>query len=395
MTNNPIDTSMTPISPANLAHAVAMIKHYGDERWGVSNTADGGIAFDMHDLQNRIDQDGVSNTVQFLIDALKEGYIKPEEFSIRQLAECFLPDGLAQINAIGTLSTETTAPLMTLLGAIVETKVKEAFNHKDFVIAKSVQTLPSHPQGERICLFPFTEDLSGAVLDHENPDKLVELDQYVDTPEVTHRGLSLAITKEMVLKDQTHVLLQLASKVGLAFGISKEQQIINAIAGVDNTAPPFVLNGQEKVFYAMQQSQMPWVNRSTNMDLNIESIFNARLYISENLRVRNLPDHYDILATTRNTFLSMDTVNQIEGSSDMRLIRSEYLWTKVRMISITGPLYWWIGDFSKAFAYMESGGITLLESDTHVDTNHVVCFDISEKGVAALINPLYVVQCLV
>jgi len=208
-----------------------MIKHYGDVRWETSDTSGDGIAFDMHDLQNRIDHDEVTNTAQFLIDALKAGTLKPEAFSLRQLAECFLPDGLAHVNVIQTLSTETTAPLKSVLGAIVEAKVKEAFTHKDFVLAGLVSTIPSCPQGEKIYPFPFTEDFNGTVIDKDNPNKLALFDQYVDTPAVTHRGLSLAITKEILLQDQTHLLLQHAAKVGFAFGRSKEQQIIIEVTG--------------------------------------------------------------------------------------------------------------------------------------------------------------------
>ena len=142
-----------------------MIKHYGDVRWETSDTSGDGIAFDMHDLQNRIDHDEVTNTAQFLIDALKAGTLKPEALSLRQLAECFLPDGLAHVNVIQTFSTETTAPLTSVLGAIIEAKVKEAFTHKDFVLAGLVSTIPSRPQGERVYPFLFTEDFNGTMLD--------------------------------------------------------------------------------------------------------------------------------------------------------------------------------------------------------------------------------------
>ena len=59
---------------------------------------------------------------------------------------------------------------------------------------------------------------------------------------------------------------------------------------------------------------------------------------------------------------------------------------------------WLIGDFQKAFAYMENWPITVTQSpvNSEADFNNdiVVRFKASERGAAAVLNPRYVVRCV-
>ena len=45
------------------------------------------------ELKRRYDLDGADQTVKHLSEALREGHLKPEDFSIRDLAEALVPDG--------------------------------------------------------------------------------------------------------------------------------------------------------------------------------------------------------------------------------------------------------------------------------------------------------------
>ena len=58
--------------------------------------------------------------------------------------------------------------------------------------------------------------------------------------------------------------------------------------------------------------------------------------------------------------------------------------------------WWFIGDFRKAFAYMENWPITVTQSpaggDAEFNQDIVVRFKASERGAAAVINPRYVVK---
>ena len=58
--------------------------------------------------------------------------------------------------------------------------------------------------------------------------------------------------------------------------------------------------------------------------------------------------------------------------------------------------WWFIGDFRKAFAYMENWPITVTQSppgsEAEFNSDIVVRFKASERGAAAVINPRYVVK---
>jgi len=58
--------------------------------------------------------------------------------------------------------------------------------------------------------------------------------------------------------------------------------------------------------------------------------------------------------------------------------------------------YWFIGDFKKAFAYMENWPITVTQSppgsEAEFNQDIVVRFKASERGAAAVINPRHVVK---
>jgi hypothetical protein len=58
--------------------------------------------------------------------------------------------------------------------------------------------------------------------------------------------------------------------------------------------------------------------------------------------------------------------------------------------------WWFIGDFRKAFAYMENWPITVtqspLNSEAEFNQDIVLRFKASERGAAAVINPRYVVK---
>jgi hypothetical protein len=58
--------------------------------------------------------------------------------------------------------------------------------------------------------------------------------------------------------------------------------------------------------------------------------------------------------------------------------------------------WWFLGDFRKAFAYMENWPITVaqspLGSEADFASDIVVRFKASERGAAAVLNPRYIVK---
>jgi hypothetical protein len=59
--------------------------------------------------------------------------------------------------------------------------------------------------------------------------------------------------------------------------------------------------------------------------------------------------------------------------------------------------WWFVGDFRRAFAYMENWPITVTQapmgSEAEFSNDIVLRFKASERGAAAVLNPRYVVKC--
>jgi hypothetical protein len=82
-----------------------------------------------------------------------------------------------------------------------------------------------------------------------------------------------------------------------------------------------------------------------------------------------------------------------------RLIASRLAYQRVKTQSgMPSPdKIWFIGNFRKAFAYMENWGITVTRSmpgdEADFTQDVVVRFKASERGTPAVIDPRYVVKC--
>jgi hypothetical protein len=82
-----------------------------------------------------------------------------------------------------------------------------------------------------------------------------------------------------------------------------------------------------------------------------------------------------------------------------RLISSRLAYQRLKtQQGITNPeKIWVIGNFRKAFAYMENWGITVSRSipgsEMDFTQDILVRFKASERGVPAVIDPRYVVKC--
>ncbi len=84
---------------------------------------------------------------------------------------------------------------------------------------------------------------------------------------------------------------------------------------------------------------------------------------------------------------------------DYRVVESRLAYRRViasGVSSADAKKWWFIGDFKKAFAYMENWPITVTQSplNTEAEFNQdiVVRFKASERGAAAIVNPRYIIK---
>jgi hypothetical protein len=231
------------------------------------------MTINLRELRKRIELDGAERTAGHLTESLKQGDLKPDDFSVRDLAESFMPGGLSQIEHMETLMEELAIPLVNTIGAVIDTKIKEAYNQEIFAASKLVRTIPTRLNGEKIHSFgTVAGDTLTVAPGNAYPTAAVDAD-YIETPTTAKHGLIIPVTKEAVFFDQTHHLLERAAEVGEALALNKERRILDMILGITST---YKQNGNVRNTYYTGSTSHPWKNLlSGNELLNWENIEKA------------------------------------------------------------------------------------------------------------------------
>jgi len=378
------------------------------------------MTINIRELRKRIELDGAERTAEHLTESLKQGDLKPDDFSIRDLAESFMPGGLAQaeqmmVSDSAWLTEEAAIPFVNTVGAVIDTKIKEAYNQEVFAASRLVRTIPTRLDGEKIHTFGTFSDNNLAVATGSTYRSAALHAAYIETPGTAKHGLIIPITKEAVFFDQTHHLLERAAEVGEILALNKERRILDMILGITNTYK------QNNTFWDTYSaaSSHPWKNLLTGNELlNWESIEAAEDLFGEMVDpisgnpIMIEPNAVLVMPPKRHLahrLFYASSISYEDGSSGMtirnpfakyRLISSRLAYQRLKTQNgITNPeRIWFLGNFRKAFAYMENWGITVTRSASGSEADFmqdvVVRFKASERGVPAVIDPRYVVKCV-
>jgi hypothetical protein len=239
---------------------------------------------------------------------------------------------------------------------------------------------------------------------------------YIETPSTAKHGLIIQVTKEAIFFDQTHHLLERAAEVGELLAMNKEKRILDMILGITNT---YKQSNTALNTYSSAATH-PWKNLLSGNELvNWESIESAEDLFGEMTDpisgnpILIEPNSVLVMPPKRHLahrlFYASSITYEDETSATVSTIRNPF--AKYRLISsrlayqrlktqsdVTNPeKVWVIGNFRKAFAYMENWGITVSRSipgsEMDFTKDILVRFKASERGVPAVIDPRYVVKC--
>ena len=380
------------------------------------------MTINTRELRKRIELDGAVRTAEHLTESLRQGDLKPDDFSIRDIAESFMPGGLSQIEQMEMLTEDIAIPFVNTMGAVIDTKIKEAYHQEVFAASQLVRTIPTRLDGEKIHMFGAAPDDDIAVGAGSSYTTASLYASYIETPGTAKHGLIIPLTKEAVFFDQTHHLLERAAEVGELLALHKEKRILDMILGVTNT---YKQNGALLSTYYSGDVSHPWKNLLSGNELldwdNIEAaedIFgemvdpvtgNPILIDSNTVLVMPPKRHlahrllyassisYDAGSAGNVTSTGMAIRNPF---AKYRLVSSRLAYQRLKtQSSVTNPeKIWFIGNFRKAFAYMENWGITVTQSlpgsEADFTQDIVVRFKASEHGTPAVIDPRYVVKCV-
>ncbi|MEN6405516.1 MAG: hypothetical protein ABFC77_03495 [Thermoguttaceae bacterium] len=380
------------------------------------------------ELKRMYELNGPEKTVQHLEESLKSGALKPEDFSIRELAEATLsPDRVRQMDPRhgGACVLEAgdgvdVTAFSNITGQVVQAKILDAYNQEAFVVSKLVDTIPTRLDGERIPGIGRISDEAAEVRPGMPYPHLGFGEDYIETPQTTKRGFIVPVTKEAIFFDRTHLILQRAAEVGEVLGLNKEKRLIDLLIGATNN---YKWKGANYNTYSNAGTGASpdgdWINQTTEELVDWTDVDAAEQLFADILDP-NTDEPVLIQATTvlvmpayrhaAHRVFNAAEIHYAPGDGTTTTVAANPLgnYTVVesrlayRRIVTFGyeaeqaKKWWFIGDFRKAFAYMENWPITVTQSpaNSEADFNQdiVVRFKASERGAAAVINPRYVVR---
>jgi hypothetical protein len=385
-------------------------------------------AIKYRELKRMYDLSGPEKTVRHLQEALQTSDLKPEDFSIRELAEVTLSServrqmdprhGGACLLEAGD-GVDVTA-FSNITGQVVQAKILEAYAQEAFVLSGLVETIPTRLDGERIPGIGRVSDEVAEVHPGMPYPSLGFAEDYIETPQTTKRGFIVPVTKEAIFFDRTHLILQRAAEVGEVLGLNKEKRLIDLLIGETNN---YKWKGASYNTYSSSGTGVApngnWINEMTEELVDWTDVDAAEQLFADILdpntgepvliqttavlvmpayrhaahRVFNAAEiHYTPTDGATTTVAANPLGNYTVVESRLayrRLLAAGHDAADARK-------WWFIGDFRKAFAYMENWPITVAQSppgsEAEFNQDIVLRFKASERGAAAVINPRYVVK---
>ncbi len=357
-----------------------------------------------------------------------EGVFRPEDFSISEVAEACLgrdfvracdPRQENNVSAVVEAAGVDSTAFSNITGQIAYSAILQAFEMPGLVGGSLTTTIPTRLSGEKLPGIGQVGDKAAIVKEGMPYPNVGFGEEYIETPETDKRGFIVPVTKEAIFFDRTNLVLQRAAQVGEWLALNKEKRILDAVLGEAST---FATGGK-------------WKYKGSEYDVYETNAVDYASYFYLNMHTAALTDYTDLDAVEilfgnmtdpvtqepilippqRQLLVVPDleqTASRIVNSTETRLVtgtnyttvspgdKSSYdivksPYFKSRLAS-NGTTSWWVGNFAKAFAYMENFPMTVTQapanSEPEFSADIVARYKASERGAVAVKAPHYVVK---
>ncbi len=356
---------------------------------------------------------------------LKEGQIHLADYSIKELFESFVPDGREIVDSWnprhgghGIMLAEagdavTTSDFSNITGQLAFTQVLDAFSDPGFLYPQLVNDIQTSFDGEKIPGIGRIGD-EAATIGEAQPYPLAGVgEEFIETPSTIKTGMIVPVTKEAIFFDRTGRLVQRASEVGYWLGQNKEKRVLDEVLGITNS---YKYNGVADNTYADDSGTHNWDNlQASNALVDWTDVENALLLFDgmtdpvTGEPIMIIPNTIIVPTALKKTVERVLHATSIQfgspgSTSDVTLTNAANPINE-QLALITGSMVksrtssastWFIGDFKRAFQYMQNWPITSVQAPTNShDEFHrdiVQQYKVSERGVPATVNPRYVVK---
>lgn len=372
------------------------------------------------DVKRRVELDGIDRTAAHLLEALEEGHLNWRDFSIRELFEGLVDEGdqIVQefnprhqgntVNLLEAGNAVDTSTFSNITGQIVYSRLLDAFEDEAFIGDQVSELIPTQFDGEKIAGVGKIGDQALVVNEGDKFPTAGVNEEFIETPSTTKRGLIVPVTKEAIFFDRTGLIMRRVADVGQQLGINKEKRILDVVLGQTNN---YKRNGVATDTYLTAGA---FVNDQTGNALfdwtdirNAELLLDAITDPNTGEPVIVLPNtiivpsalFYDAKRAVSATEIRVGDTSATTGTQtlaknpvqDYNIVTSRFVRKQT-----SSTTKWWLGDFIKAFAYMENWPITVVQAPSNSEaefTQDIVArFKASERGAAAVLEPRVVTR---
>lgn len=325
-------------------------------------------------------------------------------------------------NAGGVLLSESegvdVTAFMNVAGQVVYSKILDGYRNEAFVVSKLAKTIPTRLDGELIPGSGRIEDAATEIHPGMPYPNVGFGEDYIETPSTTKRGLIVPVTREAIFFDRTNLILSRAAEVGEILGLNKEKRLVDLLTGTTNN---YKWNGTSYDTYYDSGDAQAWVNEIAGNELVDWTNVDTAEQLFADILDPNTGEPVLVNATTvlvmpayrhaaHRVFKAAEISYNPTGNATSTVAVNplgNYTVAESRLAyrrivaagtaAADAKKWWFIGDFQKAFGYMENWPITVTQSPhgSEADFNQdiVARFKASERGAAAVLNPRYAVKC--
>jgi hypothetical protein len=365
--------------------------------------------------------------VSTLTEALESKEIRPDEFSIRELFEETVPDGKEAVETfnpsaggcVQIMEAVDSSLFKAISGQIIYTAMLEAYQSPQFIGDKLARNISTKFDGERIAGITAIGDVAESVNEGREYPRAGVSGTFVETPQTTKRGMIVEVTKEAVFFDKTGQVLDNANKVGEWLGVNKEKRIIDAALGVtslwnpegkgalstysnstglhsfDNLSNAGALADWTDIDGALQLFDAitdPFTGEPIIIEANQLLIAKAYAPVARYvLNATQIKSDPNANAGTAQYVQYFPPSTVIPGTFE--ILTNQWVTARMTAGSVNTQT-WYLGQFHKAFAYMENWPLTVVQDaggERTFTADIVARYKASERGTVAALDPRYAV----
>ncbi len=375
---------------------------------------------------------------------LLEGRCRPEEVSIRELAdaiighdnvqEYFHPASGIPSNALLESAIDPTAFLNIstfnlAIAGLVDAQILERFKLAEYIGDQLCTVVQTRKNGDKLIgatrIGAYASEVKNRL--PGQPHAEVGFGQnYQTTPETVEQALKCKVSREAVFFDLTGEVLDEAGGVGDELGYGREKDIINGVMGVTQS---YTYNGTT---YATYQTASPYVNDQSNQLTDWQSVNTVIQTFSQ---MTDPATGKEILVTPTQVLVAPynrplaeivfnggdvkegtnlnsnfparwtgapNPIQRMAPQLPANILSSPIAFNRataadgLNLSTANAKLYWWCGDFKKAFEWRENWPLTPWQaSATEMvmkDQGLIAVFGANYRGILNVRQPRYVTR---